>query len=387
MDMKRHLSIFDTTLRDGEQAPGNTMSIRQKVRLAAEIEALGVNVIEAGFPAASDVDFEAVRAITDEVRTVKICVFARAIKRDIERAADASEGANVPQVEILSSVSDIHLKYKRKITRQQALDEIAASVEHARKIGFTDIAVAPEDATRADREFLKTMCDVIVGAGATSIGIPDTVGCLLPYQTAELLTAVRSWLPPDVKLAYHGHDDLGLATANTLAAIEAGVDEIQATLCGIGERAGNCPLEEVIAALLSHPNTFNRSFDVLPDRIFDACKMLVSEIDLQLARGKAVIGQNAFTTAAGLHQAGIIRNPITYEFLDPADFGACRSLVITRHSGRQALLAKLEALELPQNEELVENIYFELTKAGQSICGDDELRRLVSTHCSAVGGQ
>jgi 2-isopropylmalate synthase len=384
MDTRQHLSIFDTTLRDGEQAPGNTMSIRQKLRLATEVEALGVNVIEAGFPAASDVDFNAVRAIAQELRRIKICVFARAIKRDIERAAEASEAANCPQIEILSSVSDIHLKYKRKISRQQALDEIAEAVDHAKRLGFTDVAVAPEDATRADLDFLRSMTDVVVQAGATLVGLPDTVGCFLPHQTYELIATVKEWLPPGVKLAYHGHDDLGLATANTLAAIEAGVDEIQTTLCGIGERAGNCALEEVIAALLSHPSTFNRTFDVVPSRIFDACKMLIDEIELPLARGKAVVGKNAFTTAAGLHQAGIIRNPITYEFLDPSDFGACRSLVITRHSGHQALVAKLEALALPQNEELVESIYHELTKSGQSICGDDQLRSLVRSRCNTV---
>ncbi|MGK9236208.1 2-isopropylmalate synthase [Inquilinus limosus] len=377
VSIDKPLTIFDTSLRDGEQAPGNAMSLQQKLRIARELEALGVNTIEAGFPAASDNDFAAVRAIADAVRGAKICAFARASSADIERAAKAVENAAAAQIEILGVASEIHLLHKRQITRQQALDEIAEAVRLARRIGFEDICVAPEDATRADPEFLGLMCELSAQAGATMILIPDTVGCLLPGRVPALIETVRARVPAEVRVAMHAHDDLGLAVANTLAAIEAGIDEIQVTLCGIGERAGNCALEEVVAALTAHPAHFGRSTTIDVRRVYAACQMLIDSIRLPIARGKAVIGENAFATAAGIHQAAIIRNPQTYEFLDPAMFGAERRMVISRHSGRHALKAKIEAFGLAPTPGLVEHIYRELTASEEPVCSDSRLRALV----------
>jgi 2-isopropylmalate synthase len=373
----RRLTIFDTSLRDGEQAPGNAMSLQQKLRIAHELEALGVNTIEAGFPAASDHDFAAVRAIADEVQQAKICAFARASHSDIERAAKALENAKAAQIEILGVASEIHLLHKRQITYQQALDEIASAVQFARRIGFDDICVAPEDATRADPGFLGSMCEVATQAGATMILIPDTVGCLLPGRVPALIDTVRAHVPPEVRLAMHAHDDLGLAVANTLAAIEAGIDEIQVTLCGIGERAGNCALEEVVAALTAHPTHFSRSTTIDARRVYAACRLLIESLDLPMARGKAIIGENAFATAAGIHQAAIIRNPQTYEFLEPDMFGAERRMVISRHSGRHALKAKIEAFGLSPTPGLIESIYRELTASEEPVCSDSKLRSLV----------
>ncbi|WP_026872817.1 LeuA family protein [Inquilinus limosus] len=377
VSIDKPLTIFDTSLRDGEQAPGNAMSLQQKLRIARELEALGVNTIEAGFPAASDNDFAAVRAIADAVRGAKICAFARASSADIERAAKAVENAAAAQIEILGVASEIHLLHKRQITRQQALDEIAEAVRLARRIGFEDICVAPEDATRADPEFLGLMCELSAQAGATMILIPDTVGCLLPGRVPALIETVRARVPAEVRVAMHAHDDLGLAVANTLAAIEAGIDEIQVTLCGIGERAGNCALEEVVAALTAHPAHFGRSTTIDVRRVYAACQLLIDSIRLPIARGKAVIGENAFATAAGIHQAAIIRNPQTYEFLDPAMFGAERRMVISRHSGRHALKAKIEAFGLAPTPGLVEHIYRELTASEEPVCSDSRLRALV----------
>jgi 2-isopropylmalate synthase len=379
---KALLSIFDTSLRDGEQAPGNAMSVQQKVRIAQELEALGVNTIEAGFPAASENDFAAVHAIAAKVTRSKICAFARAATSDIEQAARAVANAHAPQIEILGTASDVHLQHKRQITRQQALDETASAIQHARMVGFRDICLATEDATRADFEFLYEICQVSAEAGATMIVIPDTVGCLLPTQVGGLVDAVRASVPADVKLAMHAHDDLGLATANTLAAIEAGIDEVQVTLCGIGERAGNCSLEEVIAALTAHPEYFGRSTTINVERLYSACQVLVEELCLPLARGKAIIGDNAFATAAGLHQAAVIRNPLTYEFLEPATFGAERRMVVSRHSGRHALAAKLEALGLSPTRSVVERIYQEVTKSDEPVCSDNKLR-LLAIECGA----
>jgi 2-isopropylmalate synthase len=381
---KRPLSIFDTSLRDGEQAPGNAMSVQQKLRIAQELEALGVNTIEAGFPAASESDFAAVHAIAAKVTRSKICAFARAAMLDIDQAARAVANAHDPQIEILGTSSDIHLQYKRQITRQQALDETTSAIQHARKAGFRDICFAPEDATRADPDFLRAICQVSAEAGATMIVIPDTVGCLLPTRVSRLIEAVRGSVPANVKLAMHAHDDIGLATANTLAAIEAGIDEVQVTLCGIGERAGNCALEEVVAALTAHPDYFGRSTTINVEQVYAACRALVEELSLPLARGKAVIGDNAFSTAAGLHQAAVIRNPLTYEFLEPAMFGAERRIVISRHSGRHALTAKLEALGLSPTRAVVERIYQEMTKSDEPVCSDSTLRILAMDSSPAL---
>lgn len=353
------------------------MSLQQKLRIARELEALGVNTIEAGFPAASDNDFAAVRAIADAVREARICAFARASSSDIERAAKAVENARAAQIEILGVASEIHLRHKRQITRQQALDEIESAVHLARRIGFDDICVAPEDATWADPEFLGTMCEVAARAGATMILIPDTVGCLLPGRVPALIETVRAHVPPEIKVAMHAHDDLGLAVANTLAAVEAGIDEIQVTLCGIGERAGNCALEEVVAALAAHATHFNRSTSIDVRRVYAACRLLIESLQLPMARGKAIIGENAFATAAGIHQAAIIRNPQTYEFLEPDMFGAERRMVISRHSGRHALKAKIEAFGLSPTPSLIELLYRELTASEEPVCSDSKLRSLV----------
>jgi 2-isopropylmalate synthase len=372
----RPLAIFDTSLRDGEQAPGNAMSIQQKVSIARDLEALGVNTIEAGFPAASDDDLAAVQTIAEEVRGCKICAFARATHSDIECAARALENAGSAQIEILGAASDIHLRFKRQISREQAIDEIGAAVEFARRVGFEDICVAPEDASRADPEFLGLMCQVSAEAGATSIVIPDTVGCLLPSRVPALIDTIRRHVPADFRLSMHAHDDLGLAAANTLAAIEAGVDEIQVTLCGIGERSGNCALEEIVAALVAFPEHFGRTITVDPGRLYAVCRRLIEQIKAPIARAKAIVGENAFATAAGLHQAGIIRNPTTYEFMEPGTFGAERRMVMSRHSGRHALVAKLERFDVPTTPALVEHIYKVLTASNEPTWSDSKLRAL-----------
>ncbi len=239
----QRLSIFDTTLRDGEQAPGNAMTVEQKLVIAARLEQLGVNVIEAGFPAASQQDFDAVARLGETIKNAKLCAFARAQRADIDRACAALKGTADFQIEILASVSDIHLKHKRRMSREEALSEVVEAVSYAKACGLRDISVAPEDATRADAEFLRRMVEEVIEAGATTVGIPDTVGVYLPHQFYDVMVAARGWVGPEIRLAAHAHNDLGLATANTLAAVEGGADEVQVTLCGIGERAGNAALE------------------------------------------------------------------------------------------------------------------------------------------------
>jgi 2-isopropylmalate synthase len=372
----RNLTIFDTTLRDGDQAPGYAMSLESKLKLAALLQELRVDVIELGFPAASHADFVTVSELAPTIELARACVFSRATERDIELATRASEAAPDREIELLASVSDIHLQYKRRICRTQALEEIVQAVRHARGAGFRHIAPGLEDATRADRAFLREVCLACVEAGATKLVLPDTVGCLLPHQMKAFIADVRSWIPESVTTAVHAHNDLGLATANTLAAVESGVDEVQTTLCGIGERAGNASLEEVVAALVSHRDFFGVATRVVTGSLCHACSRLGALLGKPIPAHKPVIGENAFATAAGIHQIGVLRAPQTYEFLDPEVFGARRRIVLSRHSGRAAIAFKLQAMNFMPTEDLVERVYrrvVEGSTSAQPLVSDETL--------------
>jgi 2-isopropylmalate synthase len=373
----RRLSIFDTTLRDGEQAPGNAMTIDQKVRIARELDDLGVDVIEAGFPAASETDFRAARELSKQVRRAKVCVFARATKEDVSRAFHAVQRAPTFQVEVMTTVSDIHLEHKRGMTRADALEETRVAIAHAAAVGFTDISIGPEDSTRADPEFLNAMVAAAIDSGASTVVLPDTVGGSVPSEFFEMVANVRSAFGYRIRVAVHAHNDLGLATANTLAGIEAGADECQVSLCGIGERAGNAALEEVVAALLCRPDHFKRSFGIKSDRIPGACEILRETISLSLPRNKPVIGENAFVTAAGIHQSGLIKHHTTYEALRPELFGLRRHIAITRHSGRQALQVKMRELGIEVPGDDLQRIYDRIV-ADETIViyEDDAIRAL-----------
>jgi len=371
MSELRKLSIFDTTLRDGEQAPGNAMTVDQKLLMATELEELGVNLIEAGFPAASKEDFEAVRAVSKALKRAKVCAFARATREDIDAVCAALRDGPPFQIEILSAVSDIHLQHKRCISREEALAEAKKAVEYAVALGLEDVSVAPEDATRADPDFLRRMVDTVVEAGATTIGVPDTVGAFLPHQFRQIILDVRSWVGEEIRISVHAHNDLGLAVAGTLAGIEAGADECQVTLCGIGERAGNAALEEVIAALVSHEEWYRRSTSIRTERISSSCQKLIGVLGLATAKAKPIIGANAFATAAGIHQSGILREPRTYEFLDPAMFGRKREILLSRHSGRAALRKRLEVLGFNLTELQVLRVYDALNASSIRAWSDD----------------
>jgi 2-isopropylmalate synthase len=342
------------------------MSIEQKIKLGLELEALGVNVIETGFPAASENDFRTTAELASVIKGTKLCAFSRACHSDVETAFNAIRNAWKFQIEILTAVSDIHLRDKRRISRLEALEEAKHAVSFAVALGADDVSVAPEDATRADHDFLHRMIDTSIEAGAKTIALPDTVGCYLPAQFYELIKMVRSWVGDEIQIAAHAHNDLGLATANTLAAVEAGVDECQVTLCGIGERAGNAALEEVVAALVSRAERFARTITIDTTRIFNACSLLTNTLNLSLARAKPVIGANAFATAAGIHQSGILKNPGTYEFLDPQLFGRTREMAIERHSGRYALRARFEGMGVSLDEDDLKEVYELVVNSNQN---------------------
>ena len=349
--------IFDTTLRDGEQSPGFSMNTDEKIRMARQLAALGVDVIEAGFPIASRGDLEAVRQVAREVRTVPIAALARAKKEDVNAAVEALEPAASPRLHVFLATSDLHLRVKLNMTRTQALEAIECMIKLGRK-HVAEVEFSAEDAGRTDIGFLCQVCRVAVDAGATVLNLPDTVGYAVPDEYGAMFEQVRSHLddPQGITLSAHCHDDLGLAVANSLAAVRAGVRQIECTVNGIGERAGNAALEEVVVALAVRKESFGVSTNVKLEELFKSSRLLSEITGAAVAPNKAVVGANAFAHEAGIHQDGIIKNPLTYEIISPEAVGVpARSFVLGKHSGRNALRVSLRNLGYePSEEELAE---------------------------------
>lgn len=383
----RTVSIFDTTLRDGEQAPGNAMSADQKVAVGLELERLGVDVIEAGFPASSPSDFDAAERLSESVSSATIATFARALRGDISTAVDAV-GVDNHQVQLLTTASELHLVHKRGITRREAWSEAAAATRFARELGVTDISLGLEDASRGDPELLKGLIESGLAEGATTVAVADTSGCLTPQETSDLIASVCSWVPDDVTVSVHCHDDMGLAVANSLAAIEAGVDQVQTTLAGIGERAGNTALEELVAVLAYRGDKIAARTDIRAERLFGAFQVLDEAISVDVARNKSILGANAFATQAGIHQQGMLRKPETYEYLDPDQFGRERTMLVGRHSGRAILRHLVKGLESDIDDALVDELYQEFIagRTDRECVELDVLRdRLLERAGAAVG--
>jgi 2-isopropylmalate synthase len=360
MDVVR---IFDTTLRDGEQSPGFSMNTADKIRMAHQLAALGVDVIEAGFPIASRGDLEAVRTVAQEIRHVPVAALARARQDDVSAALEALKPAAAPRLHIFLATSDLHLKVKLNITRQQALEAIDATIRLARK-RIADIEFSAEDAGRTDTEFLCQVCRTAVDAGATTLNLPDTVGYAVPEEYGAMFLKVREYLgdPDGITLSAHCHDDLGLAVANSLAAIRAGVRQIECTINGIGERAGNASLEEVVVALAVRKESFGVTTNINLKHLFPTSRMLTEITGAQVAPNKAVVGSNAFAHEAGIHQDGIIKNPLTYEIISPEAVGVpSRSLVLGKHSGRNAVRMSLRDLGYDPSDADVAECYRRVT--------------------------
>lgn len=365
----RHVGIFDTTLRDGEQAPSYSLTVDQKIAIAETVERLGVNTIEIGFPASSPTDFEAARQICRMLRHAKPCGFARSLKQDVIACAEAMADSDNPQIQLASVGSDIHIKYKREITRQQVIKEAMEAIDQAKAVGFQDISLALEDATRSDMSFLKELIGRGVERGITALAIPDTVGCCLPHEFYLLIKEIRAYVGEGIRISIHCHNDLGLAIANSIAGIEAGGDEVQTTLCGIGERAGNASLEELIAVLTSKAQQLNVRHDVIQHRLYDACAQLSSYIGLMVPAHKPIIGRNAFATEAGMHQQGVLKHRFTYEFMRAEDFGAESRIVIGRHSGRNILRQRLRAAGIKNPDpKMIDRLY-------EAITADSEIEK------------
>jgi len=355
--------IFDTTLRDGEQSPGFSMKTEEKIRMARQLAALKVDVIEAGFPISSDGDLEAVKRVAQEIRTVPIAALARAKKGDIDAAVAALKPAAFSRLHIFLATSDLHLRVKLNMTREQALEAIGSMIRYGRR-EVAEVEFSAEDAGRTDIEFLCQACRVAVEAGATVLNLPDTVGYAVPEEYGAMFTKVREHLgdPAGVTLSAHCHDDLGLAVANSLAAVRAGVRQIECTINGIGERAGNASLEEVVVALAVRKESFGVTTGIQLEQLFPSSRMLTEITGAQVAPNKAVVGANAFAHEAGIHQDGIIKNPLTYEILSPQTVGVpSRSMVLGKHSGRNALRMTLKDLGYDASETELAEVYSRVT--------------------------
>jgi 2-isopropylmalate synthase len=344
--MTERVLVFDTTLRDGEQSPGASMTISDKMMLAQQLERLRVDVIEAGFPKSSDGDFESVRSIAQRVRTITIAGLARAGKEDIDRCWEAVRHAAMPRIHVFLATSDIHLKYKLKKTRDEVLTEARQAVGYAKSL-CRDVEFSAEDSTRSDMDYLCRVVEAVIDAGATVVNIPDTVGYTIPAEYAERIRYLRSHVPNIGKavLSVHCHNDLGLAVANSLTAIQNGVRQVECTVNGIGERAGNASLEEIVMALRTRKDLFGIETGIKTEEIMPSSSMVTNLTGMIVQPNKAIVGRNAFAHEAGIHQDGVIKEKLTYEIMRPEDVGIKESkLVMGKHMGRNALRRKYHEL-------------------------------------------
>jgi 2-isopropylmalate synthase len=379
--------FFDTTLRDGEQSPGCSMTIPEKLRMAHALQALGVDIIEAGFAIASPGDFAAISSISHEIRGPRIASLARARTEDIEAAARSLEGAHSTRIHIFLASSDIHLEHKLKIARAEALQQVDSSVRLARTY-VDDVEFSPEDASRSHPDFLCQMVAVAIDAGATVINVPDTVGYCVPNEYGAIFKMLRERVPQvaGITLSSHCHNDLGMAVANSLAAVEAGVRQIECTINGIGERAGNAALEEVAAAMLVRPDKFPFAHALNLKQLYPTSQLLSEIISFAPAPNKAVVGSNAFAHEAGIHQHGMLAHPLTYEIMTPASVGVPNNrMVLGKHSGRRALAHRLKELghDLdPAEIEIVYHRFNELADHRKAIFDQDLISMLPEKHAS-----
>ena len=376
------LYIFDTTLRDGEQSPGFSMNTDEKIRLAHQIEALGVDIIEAGFPIASDDDAHAVKLVATEIKTPVIAALARCNPADIECAGESLKPAARSRIHTFIATSDLHLERKLRISREDCLEAVVTAVKQARQY-TDDIEFSAEDATRSDMDFVCTVVEAAISVGATTINLPDTVGYCTPEEIQEFFTEVRQRVTnvDDIILSTHCHDDLGLAVANSLAAVQAGVRQVECTINGIGERAGNASLEEIVMATRVKPDRLPYETDVVSTELFRTSQMLTELTHESVQANKAIVGRNAFAHEAGIHQDGVIKDRRTYEIMKPEDVGVESTLVLGKHSGRHAVKKQCQdqGYELTRFE--LDRVYREVIALAdrQKSVSEVDLSRIVET--------
>ncbi len=376
------VQVFDTTLRDGEQAPGFTMNPEEKITLAKQLERLGVDVIEAGFAASSPGDFESVRDIGHALKGPRVMNLCRAKKSDIDAGAEALQGSHKWGLHTFIASSQLHMKYKLKMTPQEVLKAAVQAVEHARR--YADwVEFSPEDATRSEPEFLVQMCSQAIAAGASVINIPDTVG----YTTPQEMYALMKRLLNEVKNAdqvifsVHCHDDLGLAMANSIAALSAGARQVECTINGIGERAGNASLEEIVMALKTRKDLLQLETNIQTEMLYPTSRLLTQLTGMGVQANKAIVGANAFAHEAGIHQDGVLKNPLTYEIMTPESVGIKSShLVLGKHSGRHALLIRTKELGYDLSSEEVDQLFqrFKQLADAKKVIYDEDLEALLN---------
>jgi 2-isopropylmalate synthase len=363
--MNERVRVFDTTLRDGEQSPGCSMNLGEKVQLARKLEELGVDIIEAGFPIASDGDFAAVKAVAAHCRSVTVAALCRTAEQDVSRAAEALRGAAHPRIHTFVATSDIHLEYKLKKSRAEVLDMTRAAVRLARSYA-EEIEFSAEDATRSDVNYLCDVLRVAIEEGATILNVPDTVGYTLPDEFTRLIRTVRERVVGqrrDITISVHCHNDLGLAVANSLAAVEAGARQIECTINGIGERAGNASLEEIAMAMRVRGDRLPFETGIDTRELYPTSQMLSQIIGFGVQPNKAIVGRNAFAHEAGIHQHGVINNPLCYEIMTPESVGVpANELVLGKHSGRHALALRYEELGYTLDATELNSVYHRFTQ-------------------------
>ena len=381
--MQEHLIIFDTTLRDGEQSPGASMTKEEKLRIAWQLERMGVDVIEAGFPAASNGDFEAVRAVAESVKDSIVCGLARAIESDIRRAGEALKGTGAARIHTFIATSPIHMKNKLRMSPEQVIEQAVKAVKWAGEY-TNDIDFSPEDAGRSEIDFLCRILEKVIDAGATTINIPDTVGYTMPEQFGNLIRILRERIPNSDKVVFsvHCHNDLGLAVANSLSAVINGARQVECTINGLGERAGNASLEEVVMAVRTRQDYFPCDTKIDTRQIVPASKLVSGITGFPVQPNKAIVGANAFAHESGIHQDGVLKHRETYEIMRAEDVGwGANKLLLGKHSGRNAFRSRLKELGIEfESEEMLNNMFFrfkELADKKHEIF-DEDLHALVS---------
>src|SRR6266403_695397 len=377
--MADRVYIFDTTLRDGEQSPGCSMTVPEKLKMAAKLVELGVDILEAGFPIASDGDSEAVDAISREFPWAHVAALARANRPDVEAAAHALRHARRPRIHTFIATSEIHLKYKLKKSQEQVFEDAVAAVELARR-HVDDVEFSAEDGARTEPDFLLQISKAVVAAGARTVNIPDTVGYSVPEEYGALIGRMVRALGDSAIVSVHCHDDLGLAVANSIAAVQAGARQIECTINGIGERAGNCSLEEVVMAMKTRNDRFPFQTGIHTEHLYAASQLLSSIITFGPQPNKAIVGRNAFAHEAGIHQDGYLKEKSTYEIIDPKSVGVPEGkLVLGKHSGRHALHQRCQDLGFPLNTEELDALYHRFTALADRKKGlmDEEIAGIV----------
>ncbi len=385
------IRIFDTTLRDGEQSPGASLNRAEKLEIARQLEALGVDVIEAGFPITSNDDFEAVRQIAHELGRATVCGLSRCVAADVDRAGEALRGAPRGRIHVFCATSKIHLEHKFK----KAFDEIRKiSVDHVKRARqfVADVEFSPEDASRTELNHLVDITGAAIEAGATTINIPDTVGYAVPEEYGQIFSQLRAQLPvidaQNIYLSTHCHNDLGLAVANSLAAVRGGARQVECTINGIGERAGNASLEEIVMALRTRGDSYGRTTQINTKKIYATSKMVSNLTGLAVQRNKAIVGENAFAHEAGIHQDGMIKHRSTYEIMDPRDVGIPESnLVLGKHSGRAAFRQRITDLGYTLDDAAVERSFaaFKDLADRKKNVYDEDIEALMDTELESAG--